>query len=730
MTIHQGEGASAGHRERARQQALHDLQILDTPAEAEFDDLAWLAAQLCSVSIALVSLVDANRQWFKARYGLDVQQTARSVSFCAHTIEQDSLLEIVDALQDPRFADNPLVTGAPHIRFYAGAPLVTTDGHRLGTLCVIDTRPRELDATQREALQRLAARAAHNLEARRKRMRAESRERTLALLLEAMPDAVVTCDAAGLLEEFNKAARQWHGVDPRALPVQEWAQYFDLYEPDGRRLLASERIPLHRAWHGEQVREVEVVIRVKDLPPRWVLCNADPLFAGDGSRLGAVCVMRDVTGLRAAMDALQVETQRFAGAFSAAAQGMALVSLEGGWLEVNDATCEIFGYSRAELMAMDFQRLTHPQDLQTDLELVADLLHGRRSSYQMEKRYLHRDGRTIHAQLSVSLVRDAQGRALYFVSQIQDFSARHLAEQRLRESEQHLRTVADNMPALVAHVGADLRYRFVNRPYAQWFGLEPDALVGRPMSEILRPEHYASILPRLQQVLAGKPVAFDLDVVHGNGLRHMHATYIPDGPPVTSNADEPVRCAGFHLMVHDVTERIQLTRMLHERALTDELTGLPNRAAWNDELQRGVARAHRAGVAATVMFLDLDGFKQVNDTYGHAAGDALLCEFAHRLRGCLRRSDFIARLAGDEFVVLLDRITHPDVDPVVVARKVLAAMEPSAYVGEQALQLSPSIGIAAQREPVRDAARLMRAADEAMYQAKRSAEVRFAVLEC
>jgi len=108
----------------------------------------------------------------------------------------------------------------------------------------------------------------------------------------------------------------------------------------------------------------------------------------------------------------------------------------------------------------------------------------------------------------------------------------------------------------------------------------------------------------------------------------------------------------------------------------------------------------------------------------------VLCEFAHRLRGSLRRSDFIARLGGDEFVVLLDRLTQPGVDPAVVARKVLSAMEPDVYVDGHALQVSPSIGIAVQRGPVRNAGRLMQAADEAMYAAKRSAEMRFTVLEC
>ncbi|WP_198321035.1 sensor domain-containing diguanylate cyclase [Azohydromonas aeria] len=603
MAIHRREGAGTDPAEGARLQALHDLHILDTPPEAEFDDLAWLAVRLCDAPIALVSLVDADRQWFKARCGLGAEQTPRAISFCTHAIESDGLFEIPDARQDPRFADNPLVTGAPHIRSYAGMPLVTLDGHRLGTLCVIDnTRPRTLDATQREALQRLARRAAGSLEARRQRLRAESREGTLALLLEAMPDAVVTCDATGLLGEFNRTARDWHGVDPRALPPESWAQHFDLHEPGGHELLATERIPLLRAWRGERVREAAIVIKARGQAPRTVLCNADPLRAADGTLQGAVCVMHDITD-------------------------------------------------------------------------------------------------------------------------------RLAAEERLRKSEQRMRTVADNMPALVAHVGADLRYRFVNRPYAQWFGLEPEAILGRHMSEILRREHYVGILPRLQQVLAGQTVAFDMDVTRGGELRHMHATYVPEhqatphGPPCGQRT-------GFHLMVHDLTEKTQLARMLHERALTDALTGLPNRAAWDEEIQRGVARAQRAGVPATVMFLDLDGFKQVNDSFGHAAGDAVLCEFAHRLRGCLRRSDFIARLGGDEFVVLLDRITHPDVDPAVIAAKVLDAMAPALHVDRAALHIRPSIGIAVQPGPLRDATRLMQAADEAMYQAKRRAELHFATLEC
>ncbi len=133
------------HDDDLRLQALHELLILDTPPEQRFDRIVGFAAAEFELPIALISLVDRERQWFKARVGLDVCETGRDVSFCGHAVHQRSTLVIEDAALDARFADNPLVTGTPHIRFYAGAPLQMADGAILGTLCLIDTRPRRLD---------------------------------------------------------------------------------------------------------------------------------------------------------------------------------------------------------------------------------------------------------------------------------------------------------------------------------------------------------------------------------------------------------------------------------------------------------------------------------------------------------------------------------------------------------------------------------------------------------
>lgn len=135
--------------------ALHALLILDTPPEERFDRIVGFAAAEFGVPIALISLVDRNRQWFKARHGLDVCETGRDISFCGHALGLDDLLVIEDTHADARFADNPLVTGAPYIRFYTGAPLRLAGGHAAGTLCLIDQVPRSFDATDHAILRTL-----------------------------------------------------------------------------------------------------------------------------------------------------------------------------------------------------------------------------------------------------------------------------------------------------------------------------------------------------------------------------------------------------------------------------------------------------------------------------------------------------------------------------------------------------------------------------------------------
>jgi GAF domain-containing protein len=184
--------------EKQRLKVLWQYDVLDTVPEAVFDDLTELAARICGAPIALISLVDERRQWFKSRVGVTQTETARDVSFCAHAILQNDLFVVPDAALDPRFATSPLVTSDPRIRFYAGAPLVTPDGHALGTLCVLDRAPRELNPDQRQALRVLARHVVGQLELRRK-----SRE-----LAQVRQSSAATKRELALAQRRLAAARQ------------------------------------------------------------------------------------------------------------------------------------------------------------------------------------------------------------------------------------------------------------------------------------------------------------------------------------------------------------------------------------------------------------------------------------------------------------------------------------------------------------------------------------------
>ncbi len=161
-----GSGPDQTLDSAARLNELKRLMVLDTAEEKAYDDITRMAAGLLGTPIALISLVDENRQWFKSRVGLQARETPREMAFCAHAITAGAPLVVEDATQDERFVENPLVTSDPNIRFYAGAPLITSNGHALGTLCVIDTRPRQITQQQMEQLRFMARQVISMLEAR------------------------------------------------------------------------------------------------------------------------------------------------------------------------------------------------------------------------------------------------------------------------------------------------------------------------------------------------------------------------------------------------------------------------------------------------------------------------------------------------------------------------------------------------------------------------------------
>lgn len=220
--------------EEARLQTLRKYHILDTEPEIAFDDLALLASHICETPMAAISLVDEDRQWFKARIGFTTAQTPRSISFCTHAIQQRDIFIVPDALKDERLRNNPQVTGDPHIRFYAGAPLLAREGHALGTLCVVDHKPRQLTGTQLEALAALCRQVEAQLELRRRLIELRAANAHLQKLMGMMPFCS-TC-------EFTMTIP----ADPSAIPAVI----------DGVNAVLTQK-----AWPEEQIMQIELALQ-------------------------------------------------------------------------------------------------------------------------------------------------------------------------------------------------------------------------------------------------------------------------------------------------------------------------------------------------------------------------------------------------------------------------------------------------------------------------------------
>ncbi|RZL11157.1 MAG: PAS domain S-box protein [Rubrivivax sp.] len=822
--------------EKARLATLARQDIMDTPPEREFDDIVHVAAALCQAPIALVSLVDADRQWFKSRLGLDATETPRGLAFCGYAILGDGLFEVPNALDDERFRDNPLVTGHPDIRFYAGAPLTMPDGQRLGTLCVIDRAPREMSQQQRDALMRLGRQVTRQIELRHSARLAQGREavqremvlvhealaadaqaagafdgvlaellrlvrspagrltdlpsngadpgrllvlaeqgaadvpsgswldlalhaagetvgrltlamadaaqadditervgpllaplaqlvlarrvtlaRTvaeqrlrgiasqipgmvyqyrlypdgrqtipyasdgirdvfgaeptdveipaqpvfmrlhlddipavsasiersmtelqpwhqeyrvmhptrgelwvegratpqrladgsilwhgfatdvserkrleldrlaqgemLARLLESLVEGVVACGAHGELSFFNDTARRWHGIDVRAVPPEQWGEHYNLFEPDGSTPLVMSRIPLMRALTGERLDEVEICIKAKDQPPRFVRCNGGPLNAPDGRLLGAVAVMHDVTGRRDAERALAAERMRMANVIEAADLGTGEWRFDTGEVVFNERWAAQLGHRLEELQPTTLKtwmdRL-HPDDVEGATTLLKQHLRGDTRYYEVVLRLKHRDGHWVWIQHRGKVIEfNADGRPLRMYGIFADVTQAHQQREAVRQSEARFRDMVATLPGVVYRCrnDADWSMMYMSSGVEALTGYPPHELVDtrtRSFASLIHPDDLPATYAVAEALANQLPFELTYRIRHAQG----HWLWVREkGRGAYDHAGQLLYLGGF---IWDVTDRLVAERALadsaqYQRALIDNV---------------------------------------------------------------------------------------------------------------------------------------------------------------
>ncbi|MDA7521330.1 PAS domain S-box protein [Verrucomicrobia bacterium] len=416
------------HEEETRLSELEKYQFLDAPSDEYLDNLTKFVGQICEVSAAMISLVGKDRQWAKSIYGNSIyEETAREMSFCEHAIGGDEIYEVNDTLEHDLFSENPLVTDAPQIRFYAGAPLITTAGYKIGTLCVLDTEPRQLNSEQRDALCGMSHQIMHHLELRRKLDVLTKSQSQLSDLVDNTSDLIQSVSPEGKILFVNRTWLETLGYTREELPS---LNIFELIHPDCQEHCGN---IFQRLMNGIDVGLVEVVFQTKD-GRRIPLEGRITVRHQHGEAVATRAIFRDVTERKKAQLELEASESSFRSLVDNIPGAVYRCSNDLNWeiFYVSPAIEEITGYAAAEFTNRErnFASIVHKGDLDYVRKEGADLMR-RQQSFTLEYRLVRKDGSIcwVYEQGKKSQSNDREIEGTLF-----DITQRKLAEQKEAEA--------------------------------------------------------------------------------------------------------------------------------------------------------------------------------------------------------------------------------------------------------------------------------------------------------
>ncbi len=492
-------------------ETLSQYKILDTLPEQTFDDFTRLAAQICKTPIALVTLINHNQQWFQSNFGGAVTQSDREIAFCTYTILQPEGLVVADALADERFATNPMVISEPHIRFYAGVPLITSQGYVLGTLCIMDYVPRELHYEQLEALRALSRQAIARVElqqdlanlehakqeSQQLEQKLRNRELELLDLLENGPSSLHCVDGNGIIIWANQAELDFLGYSREEYIGQHIAKF--------HADQAGIDDILQRLAANETLCNYEARLLCKDGSIRYVQINSNVLWE-NGKFSHTRCFTHDITARKLAEEAVQqaaTKNQYLARAVAAVSDGVTITDPnqpDNPIIYLNPAFSKVTGYQPEEVIGRNCRFL---QGAGTDPHTIAHIRQAIAERREVKATLLNyrKDGSAFWNELKISPVFSDEGDLLYFVGTQTDISDRKRAE----EERDRFFTLSLDMQCIADFDGY---FKRLNPAFEKTLGFTPIELKSQPLIDFVHPEDRERTLAEVAKLSTGEPTIY------------------------------------------------------------------------------------------------------------------------------------------------------------------------------------------------------------------------------
>ncbi|MCP3964521.1 MAG: EAL domain-containing protein [bacterium] len=565
------------------------------------------------------------------------------------------------------------------------------------------------------ALQLRLAVGHRSLSARKRSVRtAQDSQQRLRTLLETMREGVFQVDRQGKIELANSRLSRMTGYTLDELVGRSADEI--LVAPSVREKLPGQTL----LGSGTGSEQYTIPLATQSGEPIWVKLTAAPMSTG-GAAAGSLGVVQDITEQRQAEESLRFREEYFRVLLENASDLISIIDLDGTILYQSLSSERLLGRGAEDLVGQDFHQLLHEDDRESFAATLHRTLGAAGITAAIRIRLRHREAHWCHFEsLCNNLIQNPVVGGIVVTSR--DVAERHKVEAALQRERALFQQLFRNSPAGIVILNNDDRVVDANRGFSDLFQFSVEEMVGKQLGDLIVPPDLRGEATQLSKLV------FDRQSVNHETLRQRK-----DGSRVdVSIVGYPIELAegtGAFGLYTDITERKRAERRLFHDAFHDPLTGLPNRTLLAERLERDLRRAkRRTDYRFALLFIDLDRFKEINDSLGHAAGDEVLIETARRLEGCLRPGDTTARLAGDEFIIILEDVQGV-ADTTRVAERALAALARPFESAGQTVEISGSLGMVFSSPSYDNAEGLIRDADIAMYRAKRRGSGRYEIFD-